>query len=197
VLKNNERLANHAKTDPSAPPLEDVQDQGFTRPSVLILLPFRNSALAWVDALTSHTPAPMFQVQNHTRFRAEFGIPDSAEDKLRESAPGTYPEDHVENFSGNVDDSFRVGIKVTKKSIKLFSEFYGSDIVLASPLGLRMSIEKEGYVFLHIFEIENRLTTTPQERGLPLLYRDGHHGSVGRLDHAKLGPCSGNVILLE
>lgn len=89
-------------------------------------------------------PAPTFQVQNHARFRAEFGIPEGAEDKLRGAAPGTYPDDHVENFSGNVDDSFRVGIKVTKKSFKLFSEFYSSDIVLASPLGLRMSIEKDG-----------------------------------------------------
>jgi U3 small nucleolar RNA-associated protein 25 len=121
-----------------------VQDQGFTRPSILILLPFRNSALAWIDALTTHTPSPMYQVQNHGRFMSEFGLPEGAEDKLRSAPPGTYPEDHVENFSGNVDDSFRIGVRVMKKSLKLFSEFYSCDIVLASPLGLRMSIEKEG-----------------------------------------------------
>lgn len=67
-------------------------------------------------------------------------------DKLAEAAPGVYPGDHVEMFKGNVDDSFRIGVKVTRKSVKLFSEFYSCDIVIASPLGLRMSIEKEKYV---------------------------------------------------
>ncbi|EEB89767.1 hypothetical protein MPER_12104 [Moniliophthora perniciosa FA553] len=37
VLKNNERLSHAAKA--STDPPEDVQDQGFTRPSVLVLLP--------------------------------------------------------------------------------------------------------------------------------------------------------------
>lgn len=54
-----------------------------------------------------------------------------------------WPKDHVDTFKGNVDDNFRVGIKVTRKSVKLFGGFYGSDIIVASPLGLRMSIEKE------------------------------------------------------
>jgi U3 small nucleolar RNA-associated protein 25 len=46
-----------------------------------------------------------------------------------------------------VDDNFRVGIKLTRKSVKLFADFYGCDLVLASPLGLRMSIEKEKCVY--------------------------------------------------
>jgi U3 small nucleolar RNA-associated protein 25 len=141
VLKNNERLA-HAKAA-SAPPPEDVQDQGFTRPSVLILLPFRSSALAWLNALTTHTPSPAFQIENHSRFLSEYGLPPDAVDKLAVAEPGSYPRDHVETFKGNVDDNFRVGIKLTRKSVKLFADFYGCDLVLASPLGLRMSIEKE------------------------------------------------------
>ncbi|KAH9484760.1 U3 small nucleolar RNA-associated protein 25 [Psilocybe cubensis] len=143
VLKNNERLTRAAKANPDAPPLEDVQDQGFTRPSVLILLPFRSSALDWFRAITSHTPPPTFQVENQSRFLSEYGLPEGAIDKLVTAEPGTYPPDHVDTFKGNVDDNFRVGIKLTRKTIKMFADFYGCDIIIASPLGLRRSIEKE------------------------------------------------------
>ncbi|KAF9803461.1 hypothetical protein IEO21_09686 [Rhodonia placenta] len=141
VLKNNERLAHASKAGNPAP--EDVQDQGFTRPSVLILLPFRSFAHKWITALTSHTPSPSYQVENRARFYTEYGLPSGAVDKLANADPGTYPRDHVEMFSGNVDDAFRLGIKMTRKSVKLFADFYGCDLILASPLGLRMSIEKE------------------------------------------------------
>lgn len=141
VLKNNERIAHASKTGSSVP--EDVQDQGFTRPAVLILLPFRSFALRWISALTSHTPPPSFQVENQSRFQSEYGLPPGTTDKLATADPGTYPRDHIEMFKGNMDDNFRLGVKMTRKSVKLFAEFYGCDLILASPLGLRMSIEKE------------------------------------------------------
>ncbi|KAG6335257.1 hypothetical protein ID866_3832 [Astraeus odoratus] len=141
ILKNSERIS-HAKNSSLDPP-EDIQDQGFTRPSVLILVPFRSYVIHWVNAMTSHTPSSNFQVENHSRFLSEFGLPPNAVDKLATAEKGMYPDDHVETFSGNVDDNFRIGVKLTRKTIKLFAEFYGCDIVFASPLGLRMSIEKE------------------------------------------------------
>ncbi|KAG6836235.1 hypothetical protein H0H93_009927, partial [Arthromyces matolae] len=143
VLKNNEKLAHAAKANPNAEPPQDVQDQGFTRPSILFLLPFRSSALDWYHAITSHTRPPSFQIENQARFTSEYGLPAGAIDKLAEAEPGTYPPDHVETFKGNVDDNFRVGVKLTRKSVKMFAEFYGCDVILASPLGLRRSIEKE------------------------------------------------------
>jgi hypothetical protein len=39
-------------------------------------------------------------------------------DKLAVADPGTYPRDHAETFKGNVDDNFKVGIKLTRKSAK-------------------------------------------------------------------------------
>ncbi|KAJ8495494.1 hypothetical protein ONZ45_g12828 [Pleurotus djamor] len=143
VLKNNERIAHALKANPDAPTPDDIQDQGFTRPSVLILLPFRNSALRWFRAITSHTPSPSYQIENQARFLAEYGLPAGAIDKITSAEPGTYPKDHVDTFEGNIDDNFRIGIKLTRKSVKMFSEFYGSDIIMASPLALRLSIEKE------------------------------------------------------
>jgi len=148
IIKNNERLAHAARAGNPAP--EDVQDQGFTRPSILILLPFRSSATKWFESLTSHTPPPSFQIENMTRFRKEFGLPEGVVDKLASAEPDAYPRDHVETFEGNSDDNFRVGLKLTRKSVRIFTEFYGSDIIIASPLGLRMSIEKEKYVALSL-----------------------------------------------
>ena len=139
ITKNNEKLS--AK---DAEPAEEHRDQGFTRPSVLILLPFRSWALRWVSTFITHTPKPQFQIENHARFLSEYSLPEGAEDKLETAPRGTHPPDHVEMFKGNVDDAFRVGIKVTKKSVKMFADFYQCDVIVASPLGLRMAIEKDG-----------------------------------------------------
>lgn len=151
ILKNNERIA-HAAKEPSDPTPQDIQDQGFTRPSVLILLPFRSWALRWVEALTKFTPKPDFQLENYSRFLSEYGLPPDATDKLETAPPGTYPPDHIEMFRGNVDDSFRLGIKFTRKSVKFFADFYQCDIIIASPLGLRMSIDKEKYGIIFFFK---------------------------------------------
>ena len=39
-------------------------------------------------------------------------------------------------FAGNSSDDFRIGISVSKKSLRLYSPFSMSDIVIADPLGL-------------------------------------------------------------
>ena len=49
---------------------------------------------------------------------------------------GAMPSDHRALFDGNADDHFRLGIKVTKSSCKLYADFYKADLIVASPLGL-------------------------------------------------------------
>jgi U3 small nucleolar RNA-associated protein 25 len=98
--------------------------------------------------MITHTPPPSFQIENMTRFQKEFGLHEGVVDKFASAESDAYPRDHLETFQGNQDDNFRVGLKLTRKSVRLFTEFYGSDIILASPLGLRMSIEKEKYAAL-------------------------------------------------
>ncbi|CAE6437100.1 unnamed protein product [Rhizoctonia solani] len=176
IMDNNARLLAHSKAAAAATeaaksstagspkvsipdPPSDVRDQGFTRPTVLILLPFRNSALSFVNILISaleayhnvkpETNAPP-KAENYSRFLSEYGLPPGAEDKLLNVEPGTYPSDHVRNFAGNTDDAFRLGIRLANKGKgwRLFSGFLNSDIIVASPLGLRMGIEREGCVDL-------------------------------------------------
>ena len=57
------------------------------------------------------------------------------------------PADWTEVFGGNCDDDFRLGIALEPRGAKgggvgarLYSEFHHSDIIIASPLGLKLTI---------------------------------------------------------
>ncbi|TRY72457.1 hypothetical protein TCAL_01022 [Tigriopus californicus] len=150
ILTNNAILA---KDDQAATQSGDgFRDQGLCRPRVLIVVPFRDSALQIVKLMgqllfgSDHGG----KIGNRTRFEQEF----DAESPTRRNKP----DDFYDTFTGNVDDEFKIGIAVTKKSLKLYTDFYASDIIIASPLGLRMVIgglgdEKMDYDFLNSIEL--------------------------------------------
>ncbi|RDA88609.1 hypothetical protein CP532_5816 [Ophiocordyceps camponoti-leonardi (nom. inval.)] len=113
----------------------ELRDQGFTRPKVLFLLPTRNSCARMMHVIQGLCEAD--QLENRKRFEASYVDKSSSFKEDR-------PADFVDLFEGNDDDMFRIGVKFTRKTIKYFSPFYGSDILLASPLGLRMAMGSEG-----------------------------------------------------
>uniref|UniRef100_A0A8C5S9E7 U3 small nucleolar RNA-associated protein 25 homolog n=1 Tax=Laticauda laticaudata TaxID=8630 RepID=A0A8C5S9E7_LATLA len=159
VLKANTLvLGNNAKRrDQEAGMDEDAfRDQGLTRPKVLMVVPFRESALRIVHiliALLELASQKKIDVSNKKRFKGEFGS--SPEDKPPNLKR---PEDYEATFAGNIDDHFRIGVAVLQKSMRLYAPFYSSDIIIASPLGLRTVIGAEGenkrdYDFLSSIEI--------------------------------------------
>lgn len=126
ILKNNSRLATNADLE--------LRDQGFTRPKILFLLETRQNCARYAETIIELSGAE--QVENKKRLFDAF----SSDDKH----PEGMPEDFRDLFDGNDDNVFRVGLKITRKTLKLFSKFYASDIILASPLGLRLAIEGKG-----------------------------------------------------
>ena len=140
VLHHNAKIQKAKLTGMSEIP-EEYRDQGLVRPKVLILVPFRHSCLKIVELLIS-----IFigedrggAVINKTRFMEDFG---GSEIIMPKKNPK--PEDYEQTFKGNTDDTFKIGISITKKALKLYSDFYSSDIIISSILGMRMVIGAEG-----------------------------------------------------
>ncbi|CCH42043.1 hypothetical protein BN7_1582 [Wickerhamomyces ciferrii] len=135
IMKNNGKVSiqNEKISEGKIKPEDEKEfrDQGFTRPKVLILLPSRNHCYKVVENMISMSGVE--QVEKQKRFKNEF-FDDS-------TPPDNKPEDFRNLFEGNNHDDFRIGIKFTRKSMKLFSSFYQSDIILASPLGLQFILE--------------------------------------------------------
>ncbi|XP_022188603.2 digestive organ expansion factor homolog [Nilaparvata lugens] len=148
VIHHNSRLVDKTNVP------EEFRDQGLVRPKVLILVPFRDSALKIIKNIISILlPDEKSNVVNKKRFLNEF-----TGGELAMPNKNPKPVDYERTFKGNVDDNFRIGISVTKRSLKLYADFYSSDIIVASPLGLRVIIGAEGeserdYDFLASIEL--------------------------------------------
>lgn len=123
ILKNNQRLQDNPDTE--------HLDQGFTRPKVLIVVPTRDVAYRVVDKIISKSGID--QVDKKGKFYDQF-----RDDSL---PPKSKSRSFQHIFKGNTNDFFVVGLKFTRKAIKLYSNFYQSDIIVCSPLGIQMILE--------------------------------------------------------
>lgn len=143
VIKNNERMNRADETETL-----ELRDQGFVRPKVLIMTETRQMAANYANAIVDAFQPD--QQENRKRFDDAFTAP--LDDRQH------IPEDFRELFGGNDSDDFMTGLKFTRKTLKFYSAFYGSDIILASPLGIRKIIEnedkkKKDYDFLTSIEV--------------------------------------------
>ena len=129
VIANNKKIKNQNDDVP-----DECRDQGFTRPKVLMVVPFRNTALKIVSLLIELLMGDdQKNVLNKKRLFKEYGTE-------KERTRANKPEDFQRTFAGNTDDDFCLRIGIAKKSINLFTKTYGSDIIIASPVGLRRKI---------------------------------------------------------
>ncbi|CDO94560.1 unnamed protein product [Kluyveromyces dobzhanskii CBS 2104] len=123
ILKNNQKL--HENND------EELLDQGFTRPKVLIVVPTRDVAHKIVRKIMAKSGLDQFDKKS--KFEDQF-----FEDSL---PPTSKPKSFQHIFQGNTNDFFVLGLKFTRKSLKLYSNFYQSDVIICSPLGIQLILE--------------------------------------------------------
>uniref|UniRef100_A0A182N050 U3 small nucleolar RNA-associated protein 25 homolog n=1 Tax=Anopheles dirus TaxID=7168 RepID=A0A182N050_9DIPT len=144
-----------AKVDAPAGGLVEYRDQGFVRPKVLIVVPFRESALQCVNVLKRLFAGDNEKmVVNYKRFTDEYGGGSS----LHFPRKNPKPADYERTFAGNIDDNFRLSIAFNRSSMRLYARYYASDVMIASPLALRMAIGAKGerhrdYDFLASIEL--------------------------------------------
>lgn len=150
IIKNTEKI-NHIQSQlKEGISVQEIEcrDQGFTRPKVLILLPTRHACYELVESLI--TLSGVEQQENKKKFLGQF--------YNKDVPPDNKPADFKDTFRGNNNDFFCIGLKFTRKSLKLYSSFYSSDIIIASPIGLSMILEnndkkKRQYDFISSIEV--------------------------------------------
>ena len=151
IFKTRERvMKNKVRIDKEQDP---APDQGYTRPKVLMLLYSKESCVKMVNMITSLCEPDQQEKRNVFNDRYV---------EKEETLPSDKPADFKDLFEGKEDNEEPLfGLKWTKKTIKFFSGFYNSDIIFASPLGLRRVVEGKGgkkpqkgdYDFLSSIEI--------------------------------------------
>ena len=105
---------------------------GFTKPLALIVCPFRNDAYQYITEMAKILGC---EISKTERLIDEYFATSDFKNKS---------SDYKELFKGNIDDNFKIGVKIRKNLISPFSGFYGSDLIIASPLALHRILGEDG-----------------------------------------------------
>ncbi|SCN61728.1 U3 small nucleolar RNA-associated protein 25, putative [Plasmodium chabaudi adami] len=122
---------------------DDLCDESFSKPKILILCAFRYICKEYVDLLINMLS--LIEVKNKNRFINEYDITPEEKKNLKNMyIKKKQSFDYINLYRGNSDDCFRLGIKLfeNEKKIQLYSPFYDSDILICSPLGLEIIIKE-------------------------------------------------------
>ena len=174
VIRNNKKLSDKKKvssvstSDDNLSSEDAMRDQGYCRPRILVLCPFRGTALTVVNKMTE-VLGKNAKVINLEKFLEEFGYEEEDSDRDIDDASGDgggsvtdgqsigtrggrndRPKDWKEIFQQNVDDDFKFGMqfhpeKTKGVQVNLFTDFYKSDVIVASPVGLKLAIESNAH----------------------------------------------------
>jgi len=105
----------------------ETRDQGFTRPKILILTPFKKNAYDIIEMIVMLTNNGSWKkVSKRKKFKMDFC-----------------------NENDSYSDDFYIGIslkhsmKDNSSKLKLYEKFYQSDIIVGSPLAIRILTGQE------------------------------------------------------
>ena len=116
------------------PENELQRDMGLVKPTVLCLFPFKSPAITFIKTVLSLYGEEFQQnIQNEERFAKEF-------EDVQPEIKTLKPREFYQIFEGNNEDHFRVGVKFGKNGVQFYANFYECDMIIASPLGIKMFI---------------------------------------------------------
>lgn len=110
-------------------------------------------------------------MSQYQKFVDEFGNDEDSEDggdsEDEGGASKRKPDDWKAQFDQNVDDDFKFGFQINPGQgkgsgadkgayMRLYSDFFLSDVIVASPLGLRLVVEGSSGIFTRIYIISVR-----------------------------------------
>lgn len=128
----------------------ELRDRGFTKTRLLLLLPLRNHAYQYLSTFVEILGADPNECSKLRTFQDDFT-------ELEEAMDPTFrrrPRDYQREFEGNIDDNFCVGLRLFPHKVDVYAHPLNSDIIIASPLGLRRRIEKNGDALTSLSSIE-------------------------------------------
>jgi len=139
VAKATALVSRHDQIVKHQPDETPFRDQGFATARVVIFLPMRNAAFQYVTALAHIAGIDTNTVRRWADFERDYGATFVIHNRHIEKKTAAYRR----VFDGNVSDVFCFGMSLRGLKLGIFIPLMKSDIIVASPLGLRCRLRKD------------------------------------------------------